>query len=99
MDYNQNIITDIKNKWDLSLSDDIPVETIMKSFTLLHKMKEGSFAKYLQFKMLHMRIVTNKKLHIMGIRNDSQCPYCDEQLETIEHAFLECEAAKKSGKR
>ena len=95
MEYNQNIITDIKNKWDISLSDDIPNEKIMKSFILLHKMKEGSFAKYFQFKMLHMRIVTNKKLQIMGIRNDSQCPYCDEQVETIEHAFLECEAAKE----
>ena len=31
MEYNQNIITDIKNKWDISLSDDIPKEKIMKS--------------------------------------------------------------------
>ena len=29
----------------------------------VHQMKEGAFTKYLQFKILHKRIVTNKKLY------------------------------------
>ena len=37
-------------------------------------MKEGSFTKYLQFKMLHRRIVTNKKLMDMGIAETSNDP-------------------------
>ena len=57
-------------------------------------MKEGSFTKYLHFKMLHRRIVTNKKILDMGISESSKCPYCEEQEETIEHAFLYCETVK-----
>ena len=53
-------------------------------------MSDGYFYKYIQFKMLHRRIITNKKLLDMNIRNDSKCPLCDEAIETIEHAFIKC---------
>ena len=58
-------------------------------------MKEGSFTKYLQFKMLHKRIVTNKILCEMGIIDKSKCPYCKEPEETIGHAFLYCDMVKQ----
>ena len=54
-----------------------------KAFQYLHKLSEGSFDQYIQFKMLHRRIVTNKKLLDMNIRDNSKCPYCDEEVETI----------------
>ena len=53
-------------------------------------MKEGSFTKYLQFKMLHKRIVTNKRLYEMGLSETKICPYCGFIEETVEHAFLQC---------
>ena len=53
-------------------------------------MKEGSFTKYLQFKLLHKRIVTNKKLQVMGLSNTSNCPYCGSIEESVEHAFFQC---------
>ena len=95
MNYNYNIITEARNKWEEVLDDDIPHYTIEKSFKNLQKIKEGSFTKYLHFKMLHRRIVTNKKLLDMGISESSKCPYCEEPEETIEHAFLYCEIVKK----
>ena len=39
----------------------------------LHQMKEGSFTKYLQFRILHKRIVTNKKLYKMGLSENRDC--------------------------
>ena len=51
--------------------------------------------KYIQFKMLHRRIVTNKKLNDMGISDSSKCPYCDEPEETIEHAFITCRSVSE----
>ena len=58
-------------------------------------MEEGSFTKYLQFKMLHKRIVTNKVICEMEITDASICPYCEEPEETIEYAFLICDMANK----
>ena len=63
-------------------------------FYVYKKIKEAPFVKHFQFKLLHKRIVTNKTLLYMGISNSSTCPYCEEQVETIEHAFIQCKAAK-----
>ena len=60
MNYNNNVITDIKYKWEEILEEDIAHQVLEKSFKNIQKMKEGSFTKYLQFKILHRRIVTNK---------------------------------------
>ena len=94
MNYNYNIITEVRNKWEEVLDEEIPHYLIEKSFKNLQKMKEGSFTKYLHFKMLHRRVITNKKLLEMGISESSKCPYCEEQQESIEHAFLYCETVK-----
>ena len=53
-------------------------------------MKEGPFTKYLQFKVLHNRIFTNKKLYDIGLIDNSACPYCNEPEETMEHALIYC---------
>ena len=95
MEFNQTLIIETQTRWGEILNEEIPFNVVEKSFKNLHKMKEGSFTKYLQFKMLHMRIVTNKKLMDMGIAEISNCPYCGESEETIEHAFIYCETAQK----
>ena len=89
-DSNQDIIGQTKTKWENILNEGINDRRMESAFLHLHSMSEGSFDKYIQFKMLHRRIITNKKLFDMNIRNDSKCPYCEETIETIEHAFLEC---------
>ena len=94
MNFNQNIVINIRNTWEETLGKEIPYHIIEKSFKNIRHIKEGSFIKYLQFKMLHKRIVTNKKLRDMGISDMSNCPYCGELEETIEHAFLYCETVK-----
>ena len=61
MDFNYNIIADIQNKWENTLDKEISLYTMEKALRHIQEMKEGPFTKYLQFKMLHKRIVTNKK--------------------------------------
>ena len=89
---NQNLIIETQTKWEISLNEDIPYHIVERSFKHIQKMKEGSFTKYLQFKLLHNRIVTNKKLFAMGLSENSNCPYCNDTDETIDHAFLNCRA-------
>ena len=91
MDFDQNIIQQVQNKWEEILTEDISYQMVKKAFMDIGKMKEGPYTKYLQFKMLHRRIFTNKKLHNIGIIDSSKCPYCEEPEETIEHAFIYCE--------
>ena len=38
---------------------------------------------------MHYRIVTNKVLKDMLIAESSACPHCNEDPETIVHAFIE----------
>ena len=58
-------------------------------------MKEDSSTKYLQFRMIHKRKVTNKKLCDMEIKENDSCPHCHDYVETIEYAFLQCKMARK----
>ena len=80
---NHDIIDQLKAKWENILNEEINNTQMEKAFQHLHKLSEGSFDKYIQFKILHRRIVTNKKLLDMNIRDNSKCPYCDEEVETI----------------
>ena len=94
MNTNQNIVIETQHKWETTLNEEIPYFIVERSFKQIQKMKEGSFTKYIQFKLLHNRIVTNKKLQAMGLSDTSNCPYCGDIEETIEHAFLQCRTVK-----
>ena len=91
---NYNILLNVQRKWEEALEEEIRIDIIEHAFKNINKMKEDSFTKYLQFRMLHRRIVTNKALCEMGIKEDNACPHCQDHIETIEHAFLQCEMAK-----
>ena len=90
MNTNQNLVIETQHQWEVTLNEEIPYHIVERSFKQIRKMKEGSFTKYLQFKLLHNSIVTNKKLYSMGLSDTSNCPYCGNIDETIEHAFLNC---------
>ena len=94
MDFNHNIGAEIQKNWEDILYEDLTIQRIERSFRNLHNMEEGSYIKYIQFKMLHRRIVTYKRLCDMGIKEKSSSHYCPEAKETLEHAFIYCNAAK-----
>ena len=55
----------------------------------------NAYTIYEYFKLIHSRIVTNKKLVEMNVGTDSSCVYCNAELETLSHAFIECSHVKK----
>ena len=95
MEFNHNIVASVKDTWETNLNEYITLQYVENAFRNLHNMREGAYTKYIQFKLLHRRIVTNKKLCDMGIKENSMCTYCLEEVETIEHAFLHCNAVTK----
>ena len=90
MNFNDNILLDVKTKWERILNEEIPYTMVKNSFINIPKMNEGPYNRYIHFKLLHRRIATNKLLFEMNIKQDNLCPYCTNTVETVEHAFLEC---------
>ena len=44
-----------------------------------------------QFKILHRILPTNYLLHLMKIKSNNLCTFCQCHVETIEHLFTECQ--------
>ena len=90
MGYNQNILIQVKNKWEQTLNEEIKMDNVEKSFTQIPKLEDGVYFKYFQFKLLHDRTVTNEKLHKMKLTGTNICKICQIEPETIKHTFLDC---------
>ena len=93
MEYNSNLLKDIRNKWELTLNDTLRYDIIENAFKQLTKMKTSAYYKYFQFKFLHSRTVTNEKLYKMGISDTKFCKTCGNVIDTMKHAFLECQSS------
>ena len=62
-------------------------ETIyMRGFNCTKSTKLRNF----QFKLLHRRIVTNRFLQKIGIKNRNNCIFCEVERETLFHLFWCC---------
>ena len=85
MVYNSNIVTEVKNKWERVLNEEIPYGIVEQGFVAIPKMIEGPYQKYFQFRLLHSRIVTNKKLYTMKISDTKNCPICQGAEEHDKH--------------
>ena len=78
--HKNNIITEIQIKWCKELNKEIPTYTIGMALHDIRKSPVSAYTKYIQFKMLHSCIVTNKELFEMGLATDSSCPYCNAPI-------------------
>ena len=93
---NDNFLLEtIQNKWSATLNKEINLFRVKRAFENLRKVPVNPYTKYIPFKLLHSRIVTNKKLVEMKIKDDPSCPYCDINSETLLHAFINCAAVKE----
>ena len=98
MSYNITIISNVKEKWEQTLNEEIPFNTIEKALTNLSKMEESAYQKYLQFKLLHSRRITNEKLYTINISDSNLCSICGSNIETIKHAFIDCNSIMESSR-
>ena len=52
------------------------------------------YTRYFQYKVLNNVLYLNEKLFFFGISETSQCSFCNQNNETIEHLFRHCLVAK-----
>ena len=84
-----NIHLELKEKWSNKLNEDIRLDTVLNAFKNAKKFSLSVYQHFIQYKLLHRKIVHNKLLHKMGISETPNCLFCDIP-ETIEHIYLEC---------
>ena len=82
-------LVDLQNKWSEKLNDEIMLDTISSAFKNAKRYSLSVYQHFIQFKLLHRRITHNKLLHKMEIIESPNCLFCN-QIETIEHIYLEC---------
>ena len=74
-------------KWNRKLDRQINWQT---TFFKIKKIKEVKL-KWFQIRIVSRIIATNKSLHLMKVKNTNMCTFCEEDVETIEHLFFECD--------
>ena len=89
------LLETIQNKWSATLNEVICLFRVERVFENLRKVPVNQYTKYILFKLLHARIVTNQKLIDMELKDDPSCPYCNTNFETLVHAFINCAAVKE----
>ena len=66
-----------------------------KIFELPYKTTKESKFHWLQFKILHRLIPTNKYLKKLKLTDSNLCTFCKLEAETIEHLFVDCPYVKE----
>ena len=69
----------------------ITLETVSRGFKNAKAAALSVYQHLNHYKLLHRRTVHNKLLFKMGISEMINCLFCKTDLETIEHAYIECE--------
>ena len=62
----------------------------MASFQLLKNTTSDTKLRWLQFRILHYIITTNRSVSKFIIGQDSNCSFCGAHSETIKHLFWQC---------
>ena len=63
-------------------------------YVLPRNVTSDSYTCYFQYKILNNVLYLNEKLFFFGISETSQCSFCNQNNETIEHLFCHCFVAK-----
>ena len=84
-----NTIVDLQVTWSGKLNEDIRLDTISNSFKNAKKYSPSAYQHFIQFKLLHRRVVHNQLLHKMNILDTPNCFFCNA-IETIEHVYIDC---------
>ena len=66
------------------------LDTISKAFKNAKINSPSVYQHFIQYKLLHRRVVNNKLLYKMSISETPNCLFC-HNIETIEHIYIECE--------
>ena len=82
-------------KWAQYFSNNITQKFWQQSFQKMYGTLKCTKTLYVQFKILHFIIATREKLKLWGLSETEICSFCEEEIETLPHLFLECEVIKR----
>ena len=84
-----NICLDLSNKWKHKTEIQIEVDELINAFIVNHRTNVNMYMRYIQYRILHYRISTNRELVKMNTTHDDKCSFCGE-VETLEHLVYKC---------
>ena len=82
------------NKWRTYFNNELSMEDWLNSFEIIFSCTKFLDLYYFHFKMLHQILANNEALHKWGVIQSDLCNFCNEEIETIYHTYLECEVSK-----
>ena len=81
-------------KWNVYFHGGITQDLFLDSFKIISHMSLSSETQYFQFRLLHRILATNETLFGWKLIDSDICSFCEEEIETLCHIFLECEVVK-----
>ena len=82
-------IKGIKAKWEESLNDKVNFDQMKTCFRLCNMTTECTYLRYIQFKILNNRLMTQTLLLKIGISESESCLYCkSKKIDMYMHYFI-----------
>ena len=79
-----------QRKWNMiTLNDEI--YTWSKIYRHPFEITKNSKLQWLQYRINHKILVTNKLLFKLGIKDNNLCFFCEREIETVEHLLWHCQ--------
>ena len=88
---NDNCMPNCCLKWSEKLKSNISWNTV---FIKVQKIKDVKL-KWLQMRIIHRIIATNIVLNKMGVTANTQCGFCNDKKDSIEHMFWKCACTRR----
>ena len=82
------------NKWKNYFNSNLTMEDWLSSFELAFQCTKFIDLQYFHFRMLHQILANNEALYKWKLTDSDLCSFCNEEIETIYHTYLECEVVK-----
>ena len=91
----QNFNVKYQQKWSTDLGIVIDDQTWKEAFTICFQSVSDHQIIWLQYKILHHILGTQKQLFKMKISDSDYCRICNSNVETLIHLFVTCGPVKK----
>ena len=82
------------NKWKHYFNNDLSIDDWLNSFEIIYNCTKFIDLHFFHFKMLHQTLANNEALYKWTLTESDLCSFCNEEIETIYHTYLECEITK-----
>ena len=82
-------------KWEQYFEQNLTMADWLNSFQIINSCTNLIDLRYFHFKMLHLILANNEALYRWKLIESDLCGFCEEEIETLYHTYLECEVTKR----